>query len=99
MPPLGPRLYLHLRVSKRKYATAREGHTLLHDFVVVHRVTDVNVGLERGARDRWIEVEQVGWRGWLLRMQIRVDLLHEGGFSCSRHSDRNNRNRLLLLCI
>lgn len=50
---------------------------LLHDFGVVDRVADVNVGLEGQVDDGGVEVEDVG--RLVSRVEVRVDALHEGG--------------------
>ncbi len=36
-------------------------YTLLHDLLVVYSVSDVDVGLEWGVCDGWVEVEDIGW--------------------------------------
>lgn len=61
MPPFGPRLYLRREGIATEFSERRVAYALLHDFLVVDCVSDVNVGLEWRACDGWVEVEDVGW--------------------------------------
>jgi len=67
---------------------------LLHDFLVLDRVADVDVGAERDAGRGRVQVDDVG--RLLLHVQVRVEPLHEGRLAAAGHADHDAHHRLLL---
>ena len=63
MPPLGPRLYLG-GTSLAERAEWNCNCALPHDLVVVYRISDINVRLERNVRYGRVQVDDIrGSRG------------------------------------
>jgi hypothetical protein len=52
---------------------------LFHDFFVVYRVADVDVGFVGEVKDCWVEVEDIGRVS--LGMEVDVETLHECCFA------------------
>lgn len=67
MPPFGPRLYLvkiAVRHSARRQTRCR--HTLLHDFVIVNSIPDIDIGFKGNVCDGRVEIKYIGRRGGCL---------------------------------
>lgn len=80
------------QVEGRKDATVRTEVVLLHDFLVVNRVSNVNIALEGHVEYSWIEVYDVGRIS--LAVKVGVDALHEGRLARSSHADADDRDGL-----
>lgn len=82
-----PQYLIHLRceeVERGQDPTVRAEVILLHDFLVVDRVSDVYVALEGDSQDGRVEVDDIRWLFPLVK--IGVYALHE---SClARTCDR-----------
>lgn len=77
MPPLGPRLYLGGTSSAESCMAGKRTEwncdcALLHDLVVVYRVSDVNVGLVRKIRYGGVQVEDIRGSRGRGRMQMCI---------------------------
>ena len=77
MPPLGPRLYLGGTSSAESCMAWKRTEwncdcALLHDLVVVYRVSDVNVGLVRKIRYGGVQVEDIRGSRRRGRMQMCI---------------------------
>lgn len=46
------------------------GNTLLHDLLIINGISDVNIGLKVGARNGWVQVENVWRRGWFFGVEV-----------------------------
>lgn len=68
---------------------------LLHDLLVLDRVTDVDVGTKGNARRGWVQVNHVG--RLLIHVQVRIESLHERGLATAGHADDNADYGLLPL--
>lgn len=54
-------------------------HILLHDFLVIDRVPDINVRFVWHVRHGGIQIENV-WRG-ILAVEVRIETLHQSCFA------------------
>ncbi len=97
MPPLGPRLYLG-GTSSAEMAEWKCDCALLHDLVVVYRVSDVNVGLVRDVRYRGVEVEDIRGSGRCQGVQMGIQPVHESRFARASHSNGDDADWFLGLC-
>lgn len=68
---------------------------LLHDFLVVHGVPNIDVGVKWNVRNSRIKIEDVRWRGGFLGVQIRVYTLHKCCLPRSCHAYGNDSHWLL----
>jgi hypothetical protein len=86
IPPFGPKLYLRTPSHQLPLLTHLDCmHSLLHDLVVVDRVANVDVGSEGKMSNGGVEIEDVG--RLLLRVEVRVDALHERRLAAACHTD------------
>jgi len=61
---------------------------LLHDFLVVYGISDVDVATEWDVLDGRVEVNDVWWL--LLGMEMSIEPLHEGGLAGSYEHDEES---------
>jgi len=66
---------------------------LLHDLLVINCISDVDVRLKGNMGNCRIEVQDVRWSRVVLRVQIRIDPLHKGRLSSTRHANGDDQTR------
>lgn len=91
IPPFGPRLYLWAMICRRGRLPEEDRDILLHDLLVINCISDVNVRLKGDMRNCRIEVQDVRWSRVVLRVQIRIDPLHKGRLSSTRHANSDDQ--------